>query len=190
MVLKTICPPALIYLVFSITQVAIDTMRGMYNLAFIKIWVALVFTILLNYLCLSGLGVVSWLIVFIPFILMTIIVSMLLFMFGLDPATGKIQSHTKGKKMDVREQVSKEMKVPANENKKHHHKHRHHNKTKQVDASVYGIDDNSRPYTKDNYSYITIDYDRSKISKDEKKVLTDMVQKRTNLSKDPLQRNK
>ena len=67
MVLKTICPPALIYLVFSLTQVSIDTMRGMYNLAFIKIWVAFVFTVLLNYLCLSGLGVISWLIVFITF---------------------------------------------------------------------------------------------------------------------------
>ena len=190
MVLKTICPPALIYLVFSITQVAIDTMKGMYNLAFIKIWVSLVFTILLNYLCLSGLGVVSWLIVFIPFILMTIIVSMLLFMFGLDPSTGKIQSHSKGKKLDAREQVSKKMKEPKKNKNHHHHDHRHENKTKQVDANVYGNDDNSPPYTKDNYSYIMIDYDESKISKDEKHVLTDMVQKRTDLQTDPLQRNK
>ena len=46
-------------------------------------------TLLLNILCASGLTVVSWIIVFIPFILMTVIVSMLLYVFGLDVASGK-----------------------------------------------------------------------------------------------------
>lgn len=82
--------PALIYLIFSITQVFIDTAQGTYNTAFIKLWIALIFTILLNYLCKSGLTLISWLIVFIPFILMTVIVSMLLFVFGLDPSSGKL----------------------------------------------------------------------------------------------------
>ena len=105
MVLRQICPPALIYLIFSITQVSIDTVQGAYNTALVKIWVAFVFTILLNYLCLNGLNVVSWLIVFIPFILMTVIVSMLLVMFGLDPSTGKLAiayDQTAPKKPDAR----------------------------------------------------------------------------------------
>jgi len=89
MVLKQICPPALIYLVFSITQIVIDTVKGMYTVAFIKIWVALIFAILLNFLCNRGLGIISWLIVFVPFILMSIIVTLLLVMFGLDPLTGR-----------------------------------------------------------------------------------------------------
>ncbi len=91
MVFSQLCPPALIYLVFSITQVVIDTVRGMYNTALMKIWVAIVFTILLNYLCTLGLGIVSWFIVFVPFILMTVIVAILLLMFGLDPASGKMK---------------------------------------------------------------------------------------------------
>ena len=90
MVFTDLCPPALIYLLFSITQVVIDTVKGLYT-ALIKIWVASIFTILLNYLCQSGLGIISWLIVFIPFILMTLVVSILLLMFGLDPSTGKIK---------------------------------------------------------------------------------------------------
>ena len=49
-------------------------------------------TLLLNILCEQGLSVVSWIIVFIPFILMTVIVSMLLYVFGLDAATGKINT--------------------------------------------------------------------------------------------------
>jgi predicted membrane protein len=47
-------------------------------------------TILLNILCSEGLSVISWIIVFIPFILMTTIVSILLYTFGLDAATGQL----------------------------------------------------------------------------------------------------
>ena len=98
MVLNKVCPPALIYLVFSMTQVTIDTMQGAYNKAFIKLWVTMIFTILLNHLCMTGLGIVSWLIVFIPFILMSVIVTLLLFMFGLDPETGKLAIYDENKK--------------------------------------------------------------------------------------------
>jgi len=109
MVLKQICPPALIYLVFSITQIVIDTIKGMYTVAFIKIWVALIFAILLNFLCNRGLGIISWLIVFVPFILMSIIVTLLLVMFGLDPLTGRRARRI----------------VPPKHHRRHHHR-RHH----------------------------------------------------------------
>ena len=87
--LAELCPPALIYLIFSTTQIVIDTIKGFYNTAFLKLWVTFAFTILLNFLCSRGLGIVSWIIVFIPFILMTLIISILLIMFGLDPSTGR-----------------------------------------------------------------------------------------------------
>jgi hypothetical protein len=91
MALETICTPALIYLMFSIVQIIIDTGKGLYNTAFLKLIVTFIFTIFLNYLCERGLGVISWIIVFIPFILMSIIISMLLLMLGLDPTTGKLK---------------------------------------------------------------------------------------------------
>ena len=91
MAFELLCPPALIYLIFSLTQIVIDTINGLYNTAVVKVWVTFIFTILLNYLCSLGLGIISWVIVFIPFILMTIIVSILLLMIGLDPTTGKIK---------------------------------------------------------------------------------------------------
>lgn len=90
MALETICPPALIYLIFSITQIIIDTSQGLYNTALMKFFVAILFTTLLNYLCSQGLGTISWIIVFIPFILMTLIIALLLLMFGMDPRTGKL----------------------------------------------------------------------------------------------------
>ena len=108
MTFQNLCPPALIYLVFSITQIVIDTVKGLYNTALIKIWVAFIFTILLNYLCQLGLGIISWFIVFIPFLLMTLVVAILLLMFGLDPATGKIKI------------------LDNKKNHKHHLGHHHH----------------------------------------------------------------
>jgi hypothetical protein len=85
-----LCSPAIIYLIFSITQILIDTFKGLYNTAFMKVIVTIMVTLLLNILCEKGLSVVSWIIVFIPFILMTVIVSMLLYIFGLDAATGTL----------------------------------------------------------------------------------------------------
>ena len=84
-----LCAPAIIYLIFSITQILIDIFKGLYNTAFVKVIVTIMVTLLLNILCEKGLSVVSWIIVFIPFILMTVIVSMVLYVFGLDAATGK-----------------------------------------------------------------------------------------------------
>lgn len=83
-----LCPPALIYVVFSLTQIIIDTIKGLYNTSLIKFIVMIMITILLNALCQGGLGVVSWIIVFIPFVMMTVITSVLLYIFGLNAATG------------------------------------------------------------------------------------------------------
>lgn len=88
--LDTLCPPAILYLGFSLVQIIIDIFKNMYNTAIIKFIVMIVFTIILNVLCNAGLSVISWMIVFIPFIMMTILTSLLLFVFGLSPSTGKL----------------------------------------------------------------------------------------------------
>ena len=84
----TLCPPALIYVVFSLAQIIIDIFKSLYNAAFIKFTIAILITLLLNGLCQQGLGIVSWMIVFVPFILMTFITAMLLYIFGLDASIG------------------------------------------------------------------------------------------------------
>ena len=83
-----LCTPAIIYIIFSITQILIDTFKGLYNTAFIKTVVMIMITFLLNALCQNGLGVISWIIVFIPFIFMTVIVTFLLYIFGLNASSG------------------------------------------------------------------------------------------------------
>ena len=100
-----LCAPSLIYLIFSVTQIIIDTFKGLYNTAFFKLIVSIIITLLLNALCSQGLDIISWIIVFVPFILMTVIVSMLLYAFGLDIATGSIykknQNHKEVKAVTV-----------------------------------------------------------------------------------------
>ena len=86
-----LCAPALIYIVFSLTQIIIDIFKGLYNTAFFKSIVMILVTFLLNMLCNSGMGIISWLIVFIPFIFMSVIVTILLYIFGLDVATGTMK---------------------------------------------------------------------------------------------------
>ena len=93
MLINNLCGPALIYLVFSLTQIIIDIFKELYNTAFLKFIVMIVFTILLNILCEKGLGIVSWLIVFVPFIFMTLITSILLFTFGLTPSRGRVGNY-------------------------------------------------------------------------------------------------
>ena len=88
--IHSLCPPAIIYLVFSFTQIIIDMFKGLYNTSFFKFIVMMCFTLLLNVLCKEGLSIISWIIVFIPFMMMSIVTAILLFVFGLDPATGKL----------------------------------------------------------------------------------------------------
>ena len=167
MVLKTLCPPALVYLIFSITQVSIDTFKGEYNTALVKIWVAFVFTILLNHLCLSGLNVVSWLIVFIPFILMTIIVSMLLLTLGLDPTTGKLKISEKKKtqRKDIRQRIRERQNNMDRITTEEYQKWRRYKELAQLNAG----------------------YDESNISEEQQQVLNNVVSDRADLDIDPLQ---
>jgi cell division septation protein DedD len=90
MIIKKLCAPALLYLVFSLTQIIIDIFKNMYNTAFFKFIVMILFTLGLNILCQRGLGIISWFIVFIPFIMMTVITTLLLFVFGLSPSEGNL----------------------------------------------------------------------------------------------------
>jgi len=90
-----LCPPAILYLGFSLVQIIIDTFKGFYNQAFFKTVVMFIFTLLLNILCKRGLGVISWIIVFIPFILMTYITAVLMFVFGLSPNSDNLDYDVK-----------------------------------------------------------------------------------------------
>lgn len=85
---ESLCAPALIFLIFSIIQIFIDIFKTYYNQAFFKFISMILVTLLLNILCKKGLGIIAWMLVFIPFILMTLISVILIIVFGLNPAEG------------------------------------------------------------------------------------------------------
>ena len=104
--INNLCAPALLYVAFSVTQIIIDTFKHMYNTALVKIIVMIIFTFILNILCQRGLGIISWFIVFIPFITMTVITAILLMTFGLHPASGpKIYSNNKNYHANNKKQI-------------------------------------------------------------------------------------
>jgi len=89
MVIDVLCMPALIYCIYATSHVVVDLYRGMYNKACVQLLIGVLFTLTLNMLCDKGMTLFSWLIVTVPFILMTTVAGILLFAFGLNPATGK-----------------------------------------------------------------------------------------------------
>lgn len=84
--LRSLCAPALLYVGFSVIQIIIDVFSYEYKNGFLKLFVTAIMTVLLNMLCKRGLGLLSWLIVFLPFIMMTIISALLLFVFKVKPS--------------------------------------------------------------------------------------------------------
>lgn len=68
-----LCTPALIYLLFSLTYIFSDIYKHHYSSALLHFLMMCVVTLALNMLCEQGLLALAWLMVFIPFITMTII---------------------------------------------------------------------------------------------------------------------
>lgn len=87
--LDSYCAPALLYVGFSVVQIIIDVFKVEYETAFLKLFSTMIIATLLNMLCKRGLGVLSWFIVFLPFVMMTIISALLLFVFQLKPGSTK-----------------------------------------------------------------------------------------------------
>ena len=95
MITDNLCLPALLYLGFTLIHIVIDLFNKMYNSALLKFIQMIIFTTILNLLCRSGLTVLSWIIVFLPFILLTVITVWLLISLGLSPGSGYLEYNVK-----------------------------------------------------------------------------------------------
>ena len=88
MILDKLCTPAILYIGFTLTHIVVDIFHKLYNTAILKFLLMIIFTTMLDLLCKSGLTILSWIIVFMPFILLTTITVLLLFTLGLSPDKG------------------------------------------------------------------------------------------------------
>jgi len=102
--LEKICPPALLYLAFSMIQIVIDLFQGDYQTSLLKFIIMFIFTAILNILCLNGYTKFVWFIVIIPIILLTYISSVLFYVFGVNP--DKSQIHVKQSEQQQQNQSS------------------------------------------------------------------------------------
>jgi uncharacterized protein YacL len=86
--LQNLCMPALVYLAFTLSGVLSEAVAGEYQDATAKAAAGAVITILLSVLCKRGLSTVAWIIVLVPFALMTLIMAMLLVAAGTTSGDG------------------------------------------------------------------------------------------------------
>ena len=87
--LQPLCMPALIFLIYSVANVIVEMYKENYDKALVNFFTGCIFTLLLNLLCRQGLGIISWLIVSIPFLLMSTIAGILVYSFKVNPSTGQ-----------------------------------------------------------------------------------------------------
>jgi hypothetical protein len=67
--IEDLCPPALLYLIFLVIQVGLDASLGLWATLVIKIVLGLAAVVVLDTFCGVGLGVVSWFLVAMPFLI-------------------------------------------------------------------------------------------------------------------------
>ena len=91
-----LCTPAIVYLLFSIAQVLIDISTEQYDQVVLKVISAILVTLLLNIVCSRGYEWIAWIFIFIPFFLMSVVLSIMVYFFGLNVATGTTATTTAG----------------------------------------------------------------------------------------------
>jgi predicted membrane protein len=84
---KHLCNPALLYVIFASVQIIFDLFNQMWMLAITKSFVAIIFTFVLNMLCVNGMSMISWILVIIPFLFTLLLVEILIFILGFTSVT-------------------------------------------------------------------------------------------------------
>jgi hypothetical protein len=67
--IEELCPPALLYLIYIVVQVGLDLTLGMYITAGVKVLAGLAGVVILDGFCSVDLGIVSWVIMAMPFVI-------------------------------------------------------------------------------------------------------------------------
>jgi len=70
--INNLCPPALLYLLYSVIHIGLDVSLGLFVTAAFKVVMAIAGVVILDTLCGVDLGIVSWAIVATPFIIVAL----------------------------------------------------------------------------------------------------------------------
>ena len=72
---ESLCPPALLYLLYIVVQIGLDVSLGLFLTAAVKVGMGIAGTIILNAFCSVDLGVVSWAVIATPFLMTALAMS-------------------------------------------------------------------------------------------------------------------
>lgn len=73
--IENLCPPAFLFMLYVVVHIALDLSLGLYMTAVVKLLTGVVQIFLLNAFCKIDLGVVSWVIIAAPFLIMALATS-------------------------------------------------------------------------------------------------------------------
>jgi len=85
MYIETLCVPAVLFIMIMLVEVIFALYEENYPLALVKFLSYFVIVLFLELLCVSGMEIVSWIIVFLPLIFYTYTTFLLYFVFGTNP---------------------------------------------------------------------------------------------------------
>ena len=115
-----LCPPALLYVLYTTIHVGLDLSLGMYTTALIKAGMGVAGAVILDALCSVDLGIVSWAIVAMPFIMVALASSISLGL-GIDRLASQVVKETFKSKSDEKkenfESKDKKSDLPEQSNK-------------------------------------------------------------------------
>ena len=90
--MEQICPPALIYVIYMTIQVVLDIFQGFYNRSIVKIILLFLIGAGLNMLCKNGYFVLVWVLVFVPFVFMSLVVVTILYLLKKKETSGDVKT--------------------------------------------------------------------------------------------------
>lgn len=88
--LDGLCSPVILYVAFSIAHVVSDLSLGMTGQAVTRSAIAVLIAFVLQLMCERGMSIVSWIIVFIPFVSMGLLTALAVAAFNLGDERGPI----------------------------------------------------------------------------------------------------
>jgi hypothetical protein len=103
--IEDLCPPAFLFLLYVVVHIAMDLSLGMYMTAGVKLVAGIVQIFLLNAFCKVDLGLVSWVIIATPFLVMALATSIAMGLQMDKGMTLMVKEHFASPKKDAKIEV-------------------------------------------------------------------------------------
>ncbi len=93
--LETLCTPAILFIFLMMFHLMFELYDKEYSMAMMFLVVSILAVLCIQILCLSGLGLIAWIVVFMPLIVYSYMGFLLFVIFGTDPKPAMKQYQVK-----------------------------------------------------------------------------------------------